>query len=201
MALSARLRKLDADLGMGWSLSNRGDPRCCDVADRHYTRQKVGSPQFMPPGACVVLYASGRYGGRAVWGTSMPYARYVKHAWAGAWVCSIFRHEGPWRAHRLVRQAIAATLAVAGDPPALGMITFVNRKAVAPTYVAAPLDPVIYGPRRKAVYGQCFRQAGFREVGETKGGLLALQLVPADMPEPRSPSGHNRQAFIELEAA
>lgn len=28
--------------------------------------------------------------------------------------------------------------------------------------------------------------AGFREVGETKGGLLALQLLPEDMPEPEA---------------
>ena len=28
--------------------------------------------------------------------------------------------------------------------------------------------------------------AGFREVGETKGGLLALQLLPENMPEPEA---------------
>jgi hypothetical protein len=192
-----RLQEIDDALGMMWSVANRADPRCCDVADRHYTRQKVGSPQMMPPGGCVVLYAQGRYGGRAVWGTSTPYAEYVKHAWAGAWVCSIFRNEGPWRAHRLVRQALAATRAVLGDPPPLGMVTFVNMKKVRPS--AARLRKDFIGPI--PVYGQCFRQAGFKEVGKTKGGLIALQLLPEDWPPAISPAGHRGQAFIEARAA
>lgn len=176
-----------------WDLSNRGDPRCCAIADRHYSRQKIGSPQFMPPGGCVVLY-SGRPGnGEAVWGTSTPFAKYVKHAWAGAWMCSIFRNEGAGKASVLIRQAVAATLAVAGEPPALGMVTFIDRKHVRP-YIGGP-------ERTRAIWGQTFRQAGFREVGETKSGLLALQLLPADMPEPQSPSGHNGQYFLNLRAA
>lgn len=51
------------------------------------------------------------------------------------------------------------------------MITFVDRRKVKPTRV-----------RGKDVWGWTYRKAGFREVGETKGGLLALQLLPADMP-------------------
>ena len=42
---------------MIWSLSNRADPFARDIADRHYNRQKIGSPQFVPPGRCVVLTA------------------------------------------------------------------------------------------------------------------------------------------------
>jgi hypothetical protein len=53
------------------------------------------------------------------------------------------------------------------------MITFVNREKVRPTMV-----------RGKPVWGWTFRKAGFVEVGETAGGLLALQLRPDDMPEP-----------------
>jgi|GEM_PF-4429944 len=34
-----------------------------------------------------------------------------------------------------------------------------------------------------------YRRAGFREVGETQGGLVALQLLPQDMPEARAPIG------------
>lgn len=33
-------------------------------------------------------------------------------------------------------------------------------------------------------WGRTYELAGFRPVGETKGGLLALQLLPADMPPP-----------------
>lgn len=35
-------------------------------------------------------------------------------------------------------------------------------------------------------WGYTYKLAGFREVGETKGGLLALQLLPEDMPEPEA---------------
>ena len=29
---------------MIWQKSNRADPRCLPLADRHYNRQKIGSP-------------------------------------------------------------------------------------------------------------------------------------------------------------
>lgn len=163
---------------MIWELSHRGDPRGCALADRHYSRQKIGSPQFMPPGGCVVLYAKAN-DGQAIWGTSTPFAEYVKHAWAGAWMCSIFRNEGAGTASDLIRQAVAATRAVAGEPPELGMMTFIDRKKVRPV-------------RRRGIdiWGYTYQLAGFRYVGETKGGLMALQLSKEDFPEPDSPIGH-----------
>lgn len=152
-------------------MSNRADPRAAALADRHYSRQNIGAEQFMPPGSCVVLYAETPTG-RAVWGTSWPLAEWVKHQWAGAWVCSIFRNEGAGVASAMVTEAVAATLAFYGPAPALGMITFVDETKVQPTMV-----------RGEPVYGWCFRKAGFREVGRTKTrDFLALQLLPADMP-------------------
>ncbi len=41
--------------------------------------------------------------------------------------------------------------------------------------------------RRKRDPGRCFRRAGFHAVGFTKGGLVALQMLPAEMPEPCAP--------------
>lgn len=132
------------------------------MADRHYNRRKVGSPQFAPPGRCLVLKRPD-----AFWITSWPFAEYVRHAWAGAWVCSAFRNEGDVLSSDLIRAAVAATRAV-WEPPELGMITFVDAGKV----------------RHKRDPGRCYLRAGFRHVGETKGGLLAFQLVPEDMPEP-----------------
>jgi hypothetical protein len=86
-------------------------------------------------------------------------------------VCSAFRSEGAGRASELISQAVAATRGAFGEPPALGMVTFVDRAKVKPTMV-----------RGKPVWGWTYRKAGFREVGDTKGGLLALQLDPEDMP-------------------
>lgn len=70
---------------MIWELSYKADPRAREVADRHYNRQKPGTPQFVPPGRALVLYTETETG-RAFWVTSYPFAQYVRHAWAGAWV-------------------------------------------------------------------------------------------------------------------
>lgn len=151
-----------------WQLSHRADPEARIIADRHYNRQKVGSPQFVPPGRCLVLKTP-----TAFWVTSWPFAEYVKHAWAGAWVCSAFRNEGTERSSDLIREAVAITRWKWPDVPPLGMITFVDRSKV----------------RRKRDFGRCYRRAGFVPVGDTKGGLLALQLMPDRMPEPMKPEG------------
>jgi hypothetical protein len=155
-----------------WQLSHRADSRAAAVADRHYSRQKPGSPQFVPPGRCMVLFLETTQG-NAYWVTSWPFAQYVKHAWAGAWICSAFRNESHWLSSGLVRDAVAATRAFYGEAPPLGMVTFVDRSKV----------------RRKRDFGRCFRKAGFRECGETRGGLLALQLLPDQMPDAQAPIG------------
>ena len=149
---------------MIWRRSYRASAADAAVADRHYNRQSVGSPQFVPPGRCLVLSATE---GTAVWVTSWPFAEFTKHAWAGAWINSLFRREsGPVVASEMIRQAVAATLAEWDAPPDLGMVTFVDARKV----------------RRKRDPGRCYLRAGFRPVGATKGGLLAFQLLPGDMP-------------------
>jgi hypothetical protein len=155
---------------MIWTRSYRADPAARLIADRHYNRQKVGARQFVPPGRCLVLRAD-TPSGRALWVTSWPFAEFVKHEWAGAWVCSLFRNEGAGRASSMIRQAVAATRSEFGDPPPLGMITFVDERHVRP----------------KTQPGHTYVIAGFRPVGRTKGGLLALQMLPAKMP-PAAPA-------------
>lgn len=119
----------------------------------------------MPPGRCLVLLTD-----RALWVTSWPFAQYVKHAWPGAWVNSLFRKERPGQASALIREAVAATRSI-WTPPALGMVSFVDPKHVKPTMV-----------RGKAIYGYCYLKAGFTHVGFTKGGLWVWQMLPAVMP-------------------
>jgi hypothetical protein len=161
---------------VNWHLSYRADPRAAAIADRHYNRQKIGSPQFVPPGRCLVLLTEQA---DALWITSYPYAAYVKHAWPGAWVCSVFRNEGPILSSELIRQAVAATRWYWPDVPALGMITFVD-----PSKVRHKRDP-----------GRCYRRAGFRHVGYTAGGLVALQLLPEAMPMAEAPIGAQLALF------
>lgn len=154
---------------MIWEESHRADQAARIIADRHYNRQKPGTPQFVPPGRCLVLRAP-----HSFWVTSWPYAEYVKHEWAGAWVCSAFRREGgDVLASDMIRQAVAVTRWKWPVVPELGMVTFCD-----PTKV-----------RHKRDVGRCFLKAGFARVGETKGGLVALQLLAGGMPEPEMPKG------------
>jgi hypothetical protein len=163
------------------------------LADRHYNRQKVGAPQFCPPGPSIVFKA---YVGREVkafWASANPDARFVKHAWAGAWVNTAFRNEGPWLSSEMIRAALALTRAHAagkrtwafGAVPPLGMVTFIDRGKT----------------RSKRDAGYCYRVAGFAPARcprhwpdkrddcmachhKTEGGLYALQLLPDAMPAP-----------------
>lgn len=160
-----------------WEVSYRSDPKARKIADRHYNRQKIGSTGFVPPGRCLVLYTQNEKG-QALWVTSYPFAEYVKHAWAGAWICSAFRNEGAGIASEMILEAIAATRAYFGEPPKLGMVTFIDRSKVKPT--------MVHG---NPVWGWTWLKAGFEHVGETKGGLMALQLKPENMPEPSYASG------------
>jgi hypothetical protein len=156
---------------VNWHSSWRADPRARVIADRHYNRQSVGATQFVPPGRCLVLLTPDA---DALWITSWPFAEYVKHAWAGAWMNSAFRNENRRRylSSTLIREAVAATRYKWPDVPALGMISFVD-----PAEVRSKRDP-----------GYCFLMAGFKLVGTTKGGLLVFQLLPADMPAPAPPA-------------
>jgi len=78
----------------------------------------------------------------------------------------------------MITQAVAATRAYFGEPPKLGMVTFIDRRKVKPTMV-----------RGEKTWGYTWLKCGFEYVGETKGGLMALQLRPERMPMPRYACG------------
>ena len=158
---------------MRWKVSHRADPPVVAIADRHYNRQKVGSPQFVPPGRCYVLKTE-----NAVWVTSWPYAEYVKHQWAGAWVNSIFRKEGDGLSSEYIREAIAATRFHWPDVPEKGLITFID-----------PLCVKARKIRGRQAIGESYFQAGFHHVGYTKAGLWAMQLLASQMPLPQPAIG------------
>ena len=162
---------------MIWAQSFRADPVARALADRHYNRRAVGSAQFVPPGRCVVLVAP-----QAVWVTSWPFAEYVKHRWAGAWINTLFRKEGPGLASAYILDAVAATRFYWPKPPALGLVTFVDPSKV----------------RRKRDPGRSYLRAGFVPEGETKGGLLAFRLPPEAMPEGRPPRGATADLFDDV---
>jgi len=152
---------------MIWEVSHRADARSRRLADRHYNRQHIGAVQFVPPGRCLVLLTANA---DALWVTSWPFAEFVHHAWPGAWMNSLFRREpeSPTLASDAIRQAVAATRSVFGEPPPLGMVTFVDAAKI----------------RHKRDPGRCYLRAGFRHVGFTAKGLWAFQMLPESMPAP-----------------
>jgi hypothetical protein len=158
---------------MHWTISHRFDKAALPLADRHYNRQKVGSPQFVPPGSCCVLKMDG-----ALWVTSWPQPAYVRHRWPGAWVNSLFRRESGPQASTLILEALAATRWFYGEPPERGMVTFVDPRKVPPVY-----------RRGEAIYGYCYLKAGFERDGFTEGGLWAWRMAPERMPESSAPRG------------
>jgi hypothetical protein len=115
-----------------------------------------------------VLLAPSRESPKALWISSWPFAEYVRHAWPGAWICSCFRNEGAGLSSELITEAVAATRAFWPEVPALGFVTFVDANKT----------------RKKRDPGRCYRRAGWKHVGFTKGGLWALQQLPEEMPEP-----------------
>jgi hypothetical protein len=168
---------------MNWTLSHRADPRALPIADRHYNRQKVGSPQFVPPGRCIVLLSTET---DALWVSSWPFAEYVKHDWPGAWVNSCFRREPTAaRASDLIWDAVSATNYF-WPPPSfpcrhcgheVSMLSFIDTDHV----------------RRKRDYGRCYIKAGWRRcTATTKAGLIVVHVGSAHMPAASRPVG-----FIE----
>jgi hypothetical protein len=155
---------------MNWLVTHQYDSRAAHLADRHYSRQRPGTPKFTPPGRKLVLITEDA---SALWVTSWPFAEYVKRDYADAWICTVFRNESPILSSQLIREAIAVTRWKYGDPPEPGMITMVDA-----TKVACEIP------------GYCFKRAKFKHVGYTKrAGLHILQLTPAKMPEPAAPLG------------
>lgn len=152
---------------MRWCRSHRFDPAARALADRHYSRQKPGTNQFVRAGSCLVLLTNC---GRALWVTS--WQQWCRHAWAGAWECVLYRSEGAGRGIELIRHGVAATRAHYGEPPALGMVTMIDPDETKPIMV-----------RGERVVGWTWRKAGFQHVGKC-GDKDVFQMLPNDMPEP-----------------
>ncbi len=153
---------------MRWHLSNRADPRALPLADRHYSRQRPGTPQFVRNGSSLVLLTAEA---SALWVS--VWQAYTRHRWPGVWECSLFRNESPHLSSELIREAMAATLFMWGRPPALGFLTTIDASKVRPKR-----DP-----------GRCFLRAGYLRAGHTGSGKLVLLCPVASLPAPAQPFG------------
>lgn len=131
------------------------DPIGRALADGHYSRRKVGSPQFMPPGKTIVLVTRD---GLSVFGWWRPDPASGIKAMNGldGWTCTIFRRTGGPLASDLVLDAERALAAIAPDCGPDGMLTYVH-----PKKIGSP-NP-----------GYCFKRAGW-----SQRGLCAKKLKP-----------------------
>ena len=136
--------ELDSDY---WVKVTKFDKRACALADRHYSRQKIGSPQFMPPGQTLCLLTRD---GQAVFGWRR------RHPDLGpdlngmdGWSCTIFRNEGPVLSSLLILDAERALRSVWDDCGPDGLYTYVAAEHVRSTHP-----------------GYCFKQAGWQRCPE-----------------------------------
>lgn len=130
-----------------WLVVPKGDDSCRRLADRHYSRQTVGAPQFTRPGHNLVLRTAL---GDAVWVTWSG----VRDDGLRAWECTIFRNESARLSSDMIRAAVAATQAEWGGH---------RRTALSPTWMLARFAASTLGSASR-------RRAGGRSDGASGAG-------------------------------
>lgn len=130
-----------------WVEVAKFDRACALLADRHYSRRKVGSPQFMPPGDTLVLATPAR---DAVFGWWRPHPSSGIVAMNGldGWTCSIFRNEGPATSSALILAAESMLVAAGRGCGPSGLLTYVFDSKI-----------------RSVNPGYCFKRAGWHTAG------------------------------------
>lgn len=159
--------KVDRELAF-WSKVTKFDRAAVALADRHYSRRKVGAPQFMPPGETIVLLGS-----KAVWGWWRPHPDSGLKATNGfdGWTCTIFRNEGEILSSDLILEA-ERYLQISGKTcgPS-GMLTYVfdsKIRSTNPGFCFKLVGWVVIGrsaDRRKTLLWKPFEFAGIKACG------------------------------------
>lgn len=135
-------------------ISHKYDPELARLADRHYSRQKVGTPQFMPPGKTLVIRD---HLGLIVFGWLWQRPEYRDDRQVG-FCCSIFRNESSILSSTIIVRCVEMVIARWG----------VNRCF---TYID-PSRIVSANP------GYCFKVAGWRFVRRCSDGKHLLERTP-----------------------
>lgn len=147
------------DIGLDhWWLASSGkfDEVGVSLADKHYSRRKPGSPQFMPPGQTIVLVSHDL---RAVFGWWRPHpdAGITPMNGLDGWTCTIFRNEGPLLSSTMILDAERAIFARGHGCGPDGLLTYVGVREV-----------------RSSNPGYCFLRAGWRKDGWSADGRKRL---------------------------
>ena len=144
---------------MNWIVVSKGDIRARGIADRHYSRQTIGAPQFTRPGNNLVLLLEDC---SALWVTWKP-ANGIHRMddMDGAYECTIFHNDGVELSSQLIIDAMKVTESVWGIPKN-GWLTYVADSKV------KSVNP-----------GYCFKKAGWEVIGRNKkGNLTKLVCTP-----------------------
>lgn len=144
-----------------WRVIGKFNPIAAGLADGHYSRRKIGSPQFMPPGQTLILLGEDE---QALFGWWRPHPAAGLKAMNGrdGWTCTIFRNVGEHLSSRLILAAEDILLARHDVGPD-GLMTYVWDAKV-----------------RSVNPGYCFKRAGYRAIGrsaDNRKTLLQKRLV------------------------
>lgn len=126
----------------GLQRSHRYDPELAALADRHYSRQKHGTPQFCPPGRNIVLRDNAA---QILFVWVFPMFRLDGQE---GYYCSIFRNESTRLSSGIIVECVAWAFKEWGPNRCF---TFIDSKKV------ASVNP-----------GYCFKMAGWKFVGVSK---------------------------------
>jgi hypothetical protein len=145
---------------VNWIRVNKFNKIAASLADRHYSRRKIGSPQFMPPGETVILLTRC---GRAVFGWWRPHPKSGIMAMnkRDGWTCTIFRNESNHLSSGLILEAEEQLRASGVTCGPDGMMTYVFDKRIRST------NP-----------GACFKHAGWARVGRSADNRKTLLRKP-----------------------
>jgi hypothetical protein len=139
-----------------WRRVGKFEPRAAALADRHYSRRKPGSPQFMPPGQTVILLDRDA---TAVFGWWRPHPASGLQSMNGydGWTCTIFRNESSVLSSKLILDAERIFTIEDLDIGPDGLLTYIWDRKIRST------NP-----------GYCFKVAGWRPIGRSADNRKTL---------------------------
>ena len=145
-----------------WVAVPKFTPAGARLADGHYSRRTVGSPQVMPPGQTLVLLSPDC---RAVfgWWRPDPKSGIVAMNKLDGWTCTIFRNTGAGLSSELILAAESELMGRYDCGPD-GLLTYV-------------WDAKVASPNP----GYCFKRAGWKAIGRSADGKKTLLWKDAGM--------------------
>jgi len=152
-----------------WQRIDHADPRALDMADRHYSRQAPGTPEFVANGHKIVLMHFAPDGTpAALWASHRPAPGIAERPdGRDCWSCTMFRIEQQTvLASDLINEAVAITAGLWRPLPTDGFYTTIN-----PAFVKSQ--------GRKRGWGWCYQCAGWEVQAErTKRRNLIILILP-----------------------